>query len=238
MKMLRKGLAVDLLFPRRCVFCDEITDKTGAPICRACEKEMKYIEAPFCMKCGKQLNHSRGEYCDSCSRSKHEFIQGMALYHYGSMSDSIFRFKYGGRQEYADFYGQQLADKRGQWLAAIGPQALIPVPVHPSRKRERGYNQAELIARALSARCGIPVNTRLIVREKKTLPQKNLSERERQNNLKKAFKILQNDVKLNTIVIIDDICTTGSTIDAMAEVLKTAGIQRVYYLTLAVGRGI
>lgn len=238
MRILRKGLAADLLFPRRCVFCDEITDKTGAAVCRGCEKEIKYIEAPFCMKCGKQLDDNQNEYCHSCSRNKHEFIQGMALYNYGSMSDSIFRFKYKGRQEYADFYGQQLAEKRGQWLEAVDPQALVPVPVHPSRKRERGYNQAELIAEALSARCGIPVSTKLIVREKKTLPQKNLSERERQNNLKKAFKILQNDVKLSTIVIIDDICTTGSTIDAMVEVLKAAGIQRVYYLTLAVGRGI
>lgn len=82
------------------------------------------------------------------------------------------------------------------------------------------------------------MNTTLIVRVRKTLPQKGLGGRERQNNLKRAFKIRENDVKLKTIVIIDDIYTTGSTIDAMAEVLRTAGIQKVYFMVLAAGRGI
>ena len=112
------------------------------------------------------------------------------------------------------------------------------MPIHPSRKRMRGYNQAELIARALSEQSGIPVNTRLIIRSRKTLPQKGLNDGERQNNLKRAFKIRQNDVKLKTIVIIDDIYTTGSTIDAMAETLRGAGIESVYFMALAAGRGI
>ena len=190
------------------------------------------------MKCGKQLQGETEEFCLDCRRKKHEYIQGTALYDYGSMADSLFRFKYGGRQEYAEFYGRQLYEKKAGWLLTIRPDALIPVPVHVSRKRQRGYNQSELIARALSEHSGIPVNTRLITRVKKTLPQKNLSERERQNNLKRAFKIRQNDVKLSTIVIIDDIYTTGSTIDAMTQALKNAGIQKVYYMALAIGRGI
>lgn len=112
----------------------------------------------------------------------------------------------------------------------------MPVPIHPSRKRKRGYNQAQLIAQELSRLTGIPVNTKLIARVKRTLPQKELNERQRQNNLKRAFKIFQNDVKLNTIVIIDDIYTTGSTIDAMTEVLNRAGIHRVYCMVMAAGR--
>ena len=129
-------------------------------------------------------------------------------------------------------------ERYGRWLQAVRPDALIPVPVHASKKRLRGYNQSELIAQALSKLSGIPVNTSLIIRQKKTLPQKNLSGQERQNNLKRAFKIHRNDVKLNTIVVIDDIYTTGSTIDAMTETLMESGIQRVYFMTLAVGRGI
>ena len=84
----------------------------------------------------------------------------------------------------------------------------------------------------------IPVNRKLIIRKMKTRPQKDLTMQERQNNLKKAFKICQNDVKLSTIVIIDDIYTTGSTIDDMAKLLMASGIQKVYYVALAVGRGI
>ena len=94
------------------------------------------------------------------------------------------------------------------------------------------------MAAELSKHSGIPVNRKLIIRKKKTKPQKDLTTQERQNNLKKAFKICPNDVKLSTIVIIDDIYTTGSTIDDMAKLLMASGIQKVYYVALAVGRGI
>ena len=190
------------------------------------------------MKCGKQLNEPQQEYCNDCLRRKHFYLQGKALYDYGSMADSIFRFKYMGRQEYAGFYGKELYDRYGFWLHAVRPDALVPVPIHASRKRKRGYNQAELLAAELSKHSGIPVNSKLIIRKKKTKPQKDLTIQERQNNLKKAFKICQNDVKLSTIVIIDDIYTTGSTIDDMAKLLMASGIQKVYYVALAVGRGI
>lgn len=128
--------------------------------------------------------------------------------------------------------------KKARWLSMIKPDVLIPVPVHPSRKRKRGYNQAELIAGKLSRYSGIPIDTSLISRERKTQPLKNLSYAERQNNLKKAFKIRQNDVKLSTIVIIDDIYTTGSTIDAMAQAFTEVGISGIYFITLTIGRGI
>ena len=230
------GRILDLVYPKRCVVCDEVTEEPKREVCRGCEGKIVYIRAPFCMKCGRQLQ-AEEELCEGCRTKRHSFVQGTALYDYGSMADSIFRFKYCGRQEYAAFYGRQLAEKKGMWLGAVRPDALIPVPVHPSRRRSRGYNQAELIAEQLSKRTGIPVNTTLIVRARKTLPQKGLGGRERQNNLKRAFKILRNDVKLNTIVIIDDIYTTGSTIDMLTATLQAAGIRNVYFAVLAIGRG-
>jgi ComF family protein len=240
--MLKKGKQAgerlaDLVFPRRCALCDEPVDRPGEGVCRGCAERIVYIRAPFCMKCGKQLQEE-GERCHDCQTKTHFYVQGISLYDYGSMADSIFRFKYLGRQEYAIFYGRELQQSYGAWLQGIRPDALVPVPIHPSRRRERGYNQAELIAKALSAQSGIPVDLRLISRTKKTLPQKNLTRAERQNNLKRAFKINRNDVKLNVIVIIDDIYTTGSTIDAMAEVLLQAGVGKIYCMTLAAGRGI
>ena len=229
---------LELLYPKRCVVCDEVADQTGNPICRKCKDKIIYIKEPYCMKCGKQLKKEEQEYCSDCQKKKHEYIQGTALYDYGSMSDSVFRFKYAGRMEYAKFYGKELYQKKLQWLSVIRPDALVPVPIHSARKRKRGYNQAELIARELSRYSGIPLNTKLIRRAERTKPLKNLSYLERQNNLKRAFKLWKNDVKLNTIVIIDDIYTTGSTIDAMARVLHEAGITRVYFMTLTIGRGI
>ncbi len=231
-----KEFFLDLLFPPRCVICDEVTDDKERGVCKACAGKIAYMKPPFCMKCGKKMNED-GEYCKDCMRKEHRYIQGMALYDYAEMSGALYRFKYAGRSEYARFFGRELAKKGREWLAFIRPDALIPVPIHPSRKRARGYNQAELIARELSRHTKIPVNCNLVARTKKTLPQRELSERGRQNNLKKAFKILQNDVKLSTIVIVDDIYTTGSTIDAMAEVLSEIGVKKIYYMALAIGRG-
>ena len=218
--------------------CDDITDAPGVQICNKCNGKIIYIKDPTCMKCGKQLNKEEREYCSDCEKLRHLYVCGTALYDYGSMSDSVFRFKYAGRMEYASYYGKDLYARRAQWLAMIRPDAIIPVPIHSSRMRRRGYNQAELISRELSKCCGIPVNTTLIRRTAKTLPLKNLTHSERQNNLKKAFKIWQNDVKLNTIVIIDDVYTTGSTIDSMTRVLMEAGVAKVYFMALTIGRGI
>lgn len=231
-------ILLDLLFPRRCPVCDDITDRMGEAVCRKCRDKIIYIKEPCCMKCGKQLKRDEQEYCGDCLKSRHYYIQGTALYDYGSMADSIFRFKYAGRMEYSTFYGEELYRKKRDWLSSICPDALVPVPAHASRKRKRGYNQAELLARELSKRSGIPVNARLIARTGKTAPLKGLSRAQRQNNLKRAFKIRQNDVKLNTIVIVDDIYTTGSTIDAMAKAMQEAGIANIYFITLAIGRGI
>ncbi len=233
-----KEKILDLLFPKRCVVCDEIVDRPGEAVCSKCQNKMRYIKEPCCMKCGKQLKREEQEYCGDCRKIKHAYIQGTALYDYGSMSDSVFRFKYAGRMEYASFYGKELYEKKMQWLMAKHPDALVPVPIHPSRKRTRGYNQAELIARRLSELSGIPMRAGLIRRTKKTLPLKNLSHSERQNNLKRAFKIDINDVKLNTIVIIDDIYTTGATIDSMAQAFKEKGVNKIYFMALTIGRGI
>ena len=117
-------------------------------------------------------------------------------------------------------------------------QALVPVPVHVTKKHSRGYNQAEVLAKELGKYLEIPVRCDLIKRVRKTAPMKDLSAEARQNNLKKAFKICCNDVKLDTIVIIDDIYTTGSTIDAMCAELQKVGIKNIYYVALAIGRGI
>ena len=126
----------------------------------------------------------------------------------------------------------------GDFIREIQPDALIPVPLHRKRLEKRGYNQAALLAQAVGRYSGVPVNEGLLVRVRNTAPLKLQNPSERQNNLKKAFNIGENDVKLNTTVIIDDIFTTGSTIDEAARVLKAAGIQKIYFITLACGAGL
>lgn len=232
------GTLLDLLYPRRCPVCDRAVKPFGSLICKACESKFKYIGEPYCMKCGKPLREEEREYCGDCKRQKHLFDRGRALFEYKSASDSVYRFKYKGRQEYGAYYAGCMADKLGKWLAECHPDALIPVPIYRGKRRVRGYNQAEVLARELHKITGIPVETDLIKRVRKTVPMKDLSASERQNNLKRAFKICRNDVKLNTIVIIDDIYTTGSTIDAMSYELRRAGIESIYFMTLSIGRGL
>ena len=190
------------------------------------------------MKCGKELNNEEAEYCGDCMRHRHLFDRGRAVFVYKSMSDSIYRFKYKGRREYAAFYAGCMAGRLGEWIMQRRPDALIPVPIHASKLHVRGYNQAEVLARELGSILHISVETDLIKRVRKTSPMKDLSVSERQNNLKRAFKISRNDVELSTFIIIDDIYTTGSTFHAMSYELRRAGATHIYFVTLAIGKGL
>ena len=233
--MIRKTI-LDLIFPARCTFCDKVLSFGRRFLCEECGEKIKMIDGPTCMKCGKAVKEDE-EYCYDCTRKKHEFIRGAALFEYDFVRRSLYRYKYGGRQEYKECYAKFMAhflkDKITGWHA----QALVPVPLHKERKRQRGYNQAEILAEELSKYLYIPVIKNLVIRSRKTLPMKDIEGSERQNNLKKAFLIGRNDVKLDTIIIIDDIYTTGSTIDEVRRVCKEAGIRNIYFLTVSIGHG-
>lgn len=229
---------IELLFPRRCPVCDKPVDKMGRYICRKCRKKVQYVKSPLCLKCGKSVKDETQEFCEDCRNFNHIFDRGRALYEYDSMKEAIYRFKYRGRKEYADFFGKELAEKLGEEIKGFKADAIVPVPLHKEREKKRGYNQAALVARSLGKELHIPVNEKLIYRKKATLAQKNLKGKERQNNLKNAFKIGQNDVKLKTIIVVDDIYTTGATMDEVSMCLKNAGIQKVYCISLAVGSGM
>ena len=238
MRNLFCGMLLDLFYPRRCPVCDKAVKPFGNLICGECESKIKYVRTPCCQKCGKELKDKRAVFCHDCAHREHIYDSGMALFAYQSVADSIYRFKYKGRQEYAAYYAERMARILGKKILRLRPDALVPVPIHAEKKRLRGYNQAEAIARELGRLLHIPVETKLVKRVRKTKPMKDLSAQERQNNLKRAFKICKNDVKLNTIIIIDDIYTTGSTIDAMAGELRHAGIKHIYFVALAIGNGM
>lgn len=228
----------DLFFPRRCPVCDRPVKPAGALVCLKCAGRLRYVREPVCLKCGKPLAQPQQEYCYDCAHKKHEYDRGISLYQYGSIKGCVYRFKYGGRQEYAAFLGREMARHLGKQILAWKPDALVPVPLHSERERKRGYNQAELLARELGKYLEVPVLADWICRSRNTVPQKLLDGQERQNNLKKAFKIGRNDVKLKTIVIIDDIYTTGSTVDAIALVCRRYGVRKIYFAALSIGNGM
>ena len=230
-------MILDFIFPKRCVVCDAVLPLGKEDLCQSCQKNIQYISGAVCYKCGKPVKETE-EYCYDCKRKKHLFRQGVALFSYEYIRSSLYRYKYGERREYAAVYGKYMAARFYKEKIRWKPDALIPVPLHKKRRKQRGYNQAELIAKELGKWWEVPVITELVIRVKNTRPMKEIDGTERQNNLKKAFKLGKNDVKLNTIIIIDDIYTTGSTMDAVASVCKESGIANIYFMTVSIGFGL
>lgn len=241
MKFQKENI-IHLLFPRRCPICDKamfssVFMKTEL-CCADCREIPEYVKEPVCKKCGKPIENERAEYCYDCRKHPGGFAQGKALWIYkDQVKESMYRFKYQNRQEYARYYGSEIVRVYGEWMKRNKIEAIVPIPLHWTKKRRRGYNQAQLLAAEIGKQTGLPVYPKLLKRIKKTKAQKNLDETERKNNLKKAFKTQENKVQLSHILLVDDIYTTGSTINEAALELKRAGIEQVYYVSVCIGRG-
>lgn len=236
-------MLLDLLYPVRCPVCGEIVLPKGQRICKDCREKLVYIEEPRCKRCSKPIEFEEQEYCSDCQRKKLHYDGGYAVWVYNeAMRASVAGFKYRGRKEYGVFYIREIVRLYGGTIRKIAPDAIVPVPVHRSKYYERGYNQADLLARGIGRELQLPVFSELLVRHKKTLPQKKLSDKERLRNLTEAFHINKgwSDEKLsrlNRILLVDDIYTTGSTVEACSNVLKAHGIKEVYFIVLCIGKG-
>ena len=224
-----------LLYPARCPVCDKVVPAWDKGICSECLRNIRYVNPPRCLKCGKHIEEEEKEYCGDCLERHHYFMQGRALFYYKDIAQAVYRFKYKGRQEYATVFGKEMLFYLGDYIRVVEPDGLLPVPLYKRKERRRGYNQAALLARVLGDALNIPVYEKMIIRSKNTKPLKLLNPEERLNNLKKAFILMENGVKLKRVIIIDDIYTTGSTIDTIAKLLIEQGTEEVYFITLAIG---
>lgn len=190
------------------------------------------------MKCGKPVGNSRTEYCYDCTRKEHIFQQGKSVFMYASgMKESMYRFKYQNRQEYADFYAEETVRLFQRWVREREIEVILPIPMYLPKKKQRGYNQAEVFAKALGRQLELPVESSLVERIKNTTPQKKLNDIDRKKNLKGAFKIKPNIVKYKKVLLVDDIYTTGSTMDAVARELQLSGAEQIYFLCICTGQG-
>jgi len=227
----------------RCPFCTEIVVPKGERVCTGCKEKLPYIKEPRCMKCSKPIGNDREEYCSDCARKDHHYSRGFAVWRYDeTMKRSIADFKYRGRKENARFYVSEIIRLYGDKIKEISPDVIVPVPLHRSKYNERGYNQAQLLALPIGKELGIPVLPRLLLRKKKTLPQKNLSDKERLKNLTEAFGYnerlaVEYKKQIKKVLLVDDIYTTGSTIEACTHVLKSNGVLEVFFLVLCIGEG-
>lgn len=228
---------LSILFPRRCPICHEIVWPKGELICAGCRDKPSYVQEPACRICGKPVSTWEEESCYDCARRHRSFAGGVSLMDYDDIGRStMIAFKYKGRQEYAAFYADELWRRHSLKIRSFRADCIIPVPVHISRRRYRGYNQAELIGGELSVRSGIPMAKDLLVRSRRTEAQKTLNAGERQRNLEQALEVRGSIGNIRRVILVDDIYTTGSTLEACTRVLMRAGVSEVFVVTVCIGR--
>ena len=235
-KILNKGLSY--LYPQRCPVCHNIVVGAENKICPGCIKELPIIKGARCKKCSKPLIDEEVEYCFDCQHKKHYFDEGYAVLLYDAkMQKSMAYFKFHGRREYGEFYAELLIKAAKKVVNRWQIEVLLPVPIHKGRISTRGYNQAEVIGRVLSQGLTIPIRTDLIKRVKNTKAQKELNIDERKQNVRNAFALNSEVANYQKVLIIDDIYTTGSTVDEIAKELLKSGVQQVFFLTVCIGGG-
>ena len=230
MNVWKKCLGI--FYPQTCCFCGKVSrDK----ICSACGNQIVYIEEPRCKKCGKPIRYEEKELCYDCSKQEFSYEQGRSVWlHKGPVRWSVYHHN---RRIYGECYAQEMYRLYGETLKKWGITRIIPIPLHPKRRRRRGYNQAEILAKHLSKLSGIPMDNRGVIRVKDTVPQKKLNHKERKKNLSNAFAVTTHWKPAECVLLVDDIYTTGNTMDAVAKLLLKKGVEKVCFLTISIGQG-
>lgn len=232
------GLA--LVYPEVCQLCSNARATPAESfICAACRQEVRYIEPPFCCRCGLPFEgHITQSFeCSSCRSADWEFRAARAaVVAQGKLLEVIHRYKYQRALWFEPFLGDLLIQRAQPELLSQHWDWLVPVPLHPTKLREREFNQAERLAQRLSRATLIPLNRRLLARVMPTQSQTLLTREERQANMRKAFCYIgHKPLAGECILLIDDVFTTGATTGACARVLRAAGAGEVCVWTVARG---
>ena len=222
-----KGIGVDLLFPRWCVGCG----REGDFICHSCRRSLPRITPPLCPRCGKP--QPGGVLCPGCVSWQAEIDGIRSPFRFdGVIRKAIHQLKYRNLRALA----LPLAGLLQDYLVInlMPGEVLVPVPLHPKRLRERGYNQSSLLAKELGKLTSLPVVDDCLIRQRHALPQaKTSTVAERWSNVANAFTCRDRRLRDKPVLLIDDVSTSGATLDACAAALKAAGASSVWGLVLA-----
>ena len=232
---------LELLFPSSiyCISCRSIIDNSRAyALCDRCMNMFHWANGRTCEKCGKILqDHYMHEICTDCRENAHDFEKGYTCVQYGIHErDLLLSFKYGGKAYIGEKIAEIMADRIENEDLEI--DLIIPVPMHKSKQKERGYNQAEIIAKHLAKKLSLPCSAKLLLRTGKTVAMSGLSPFERRMNMENAFSITERaaeKAKGKRILLVDDIYTTGSTVSACSQMLMAKGAREVRVITFAAG---
>ncbi len=237
---------LDLIFPPVCVVCErglggEATQRkmrsAGYGLCEACLDEMPWLTSPYCPTCAKPIPSPEGPIhkCGDCLSRPPPFDSARSVLVYQEeLFAVIHRMKYGPKPWMARFFGFLMGQVLAEDLKALDLDGIIPIPLHIKRLRQRGFNQAQLIAQGVGRRLGVQVMEGLLTRARWTEPQVGLSRGLRESNVRGAFRAPEpSAIRGKRWLLVDDVYTTGSTLREAAKVLRRASASEVHVLTLA-----
>lgn len=224
---------LNILFPQSCPLCSRpSTDHKTAPICPDCWHKISPYRGHICQRCGKPLISDVSITCGDCITEEPLFkhARSYGLYK-GGLRKAINLLKYHGLKRLA----RPLSDLLHQ-LHLPSVDAVVPVPLYKKRLRLREFNQSALLARHAAKRLNAPLITDCLIKSRDTLPQVGLSAKDRRENIRKAFEVRNSElIKEKSVILIDDVITTGATVRECSKALKKAGSADIYVITLAHG---
>ena len=221
---------VDFILPPHCVSCN----KLGQLFCAECQAKIVWMEPPLCSSCGRE-NVTRNRLCSICKSHQHSslhFIRATTLFA-PPITEIVHHLKYYNSFALARPLAELMARAWATWIPENTIDLIIPVPLHPEREQTRGYNQSALLAYHLSHMVRRPYDESVLQRIRQTQPQARLNATERKTNVLGAFEFNRGDIAHKHILLIDDVCTTGATLEAAATSLLHAGAKRVSAYCLA-----
>lgn len=229
---------LDLLYPPRCEVCGA---DAREPFCADCRAQIEYITEPFCLRCNVPLAPWEADavLCPECKRSRSPLLAVRSVgLHVGTLRSAVLAFKFGGAARLASTLAEMLLEvvfaeaERSGGIPVSRVDAIVPAVLHHARRRWRGFDQSVLLSRSLSRLWQVPM-VKALVRRRHTVPQTALTPDERKRNLRGAFAVPGNvDVRGKVLVVVDDVMTTGATLEACARALTLAGAKEIYGLTV------
>ena len=224
-----------ILFPPRCPACRKVMEDDGSYIHEECLSKFRMITEPRCFKCGRHMKSAEEAFCAECQKKDHHYSYGFSLYEYNETARlSMIDFKGNGIRRNGDFFINGVVKELGARIKRMGPEVFIPVPITRKRKNERGFNQAEYLAKGIGERLNIKTDSDILYRINGSTEQKKLSGRERAASSYKGFEAVD-DMPYNKICLVDDVYTTGSTLEGCTRALVKAGGGEVGFVTVFSG---
>ncbi|MDH7498813.1 MAG: ComF family protein [candidate division NC10 bacterium] len=230
-----------LLFPSPCRVCQGPLLSHRSLICGSCWDAIQVIEGPICPRCGIPFPSAESQafasdfLCGSCRLQEPPFHQARSVgYYEGTLREAIHLFKFGRREEMGRHLGALMVDHFPAEWEDFGLDLIVPIPLHPRRRRQRGFNQSLILGEALARAFDLRLHGRLLSRARPTLPQSDLPLSEKFANLKGAFEVRRTEeMEGKNILLVDDIYTSGATAQEASKTLLKAGAERVFVYTLA-----